>query len=428
MKRLTALILVLSLLLCGCGGDPNTETTTQTDPPETTVPATGDPHGEEHGDQNVTLTVWVTADNIWEDADAVEAMLEEFNAYYPNILVNVEYKNPGDLGSGRPDIVLGHAEDLAAWNEKGYLADLTNLWKNRGEDICAAARAVSGDGDSRFMMPMCMVIHCMAINREYFRNAQALSLFNAASHTWSADNFLQALRNLYDIGMEEALTIYCNDTSGDTNTRLLVSNFYGGSFVNTVNGTYTADSANLTRALTGLAAQKGIVFDGSCTAQQALDAFLAGDTAMVLNWSSALHLQYGQDANIFFMNYPAAGKTGTYAEVYGLGVLAGENATKVAASMTFVAHVSGSDAAARATGQIPARESAKNVYAGTELEDIMTDLNRLLTYTVAGEVPGQKWDSARAEWVAMLRSIASGTDPKTAAEDCQKKLDELLGK
>ena len=426
MKRFIALVLALSMLLCGCGGDADTETTMQTNPPETTVPMTDGVHGEETEDQNVTLTVWVTAEGIWEDEDAVEAMLEEFNAYYPNILVNVEYNKPEDLGSGKPDVVLAHASNLAAWNEEGLLADMTKLWQTRGEDIYAAAKAVSGDEDSRFMMPMCMVIHCMAINRQYFQNAQALSLFNAASHTWSAANFLQALKNLYDIGTEEALTIYCKDTSGDINTRLLVSNLYGGTFVNTVNGSYTADSANLTRALADLAGQKGVVFDDGCTAQQALDAFLAGDSAMVLNWSSALHLQYGQDENIFFMNYPATGKTRTYAEVYGLGVLAGEDATRVAASMTFVAHVSGSDTAARATGQIPARESAKNVYVGTELEEIMTDLNRLLTYTVAGEVPGQKWDSARGEWAAMLRSIASGTDVKTAAADCQKKLEALL--
>lgn len=429
MKRWIAMLLILvTVLLCGCGGEIGPEETTadlqdQTAAPEeTTVPR----ETEAPDLMLVELTAWVTSEDIWADQDALNAMLEEFNAYYPNIIVNVEHKTPDQIGVEKPDIILGNSDDLSRWAAGGGMADMSAIWEDLAEDIYSTAEAVCGDEEGYFTVPMCVIPYCMAINTHFFEKAQAMSLLNAANHTWSTSNFLQACQNLCDAGLENALSIYCLNTEGDVYTRLLVENMYAAAYVNTINGSYNVDTAPMSNALNTLKNGQGIIVARDMDADTAQEKFLNGESAMTLNWSSALQLEHRENEDIFFMLYPTSGKARTYAEVYGLSVFDNGDATKLAASMTFVRHMSTSDAAVRATGQLPARKSAVGAYVGTELEEVMDDLSGLLNYMTEGEIPGQCWEDARKLWVKMLQDVVDSEDVSLLLQDYQTELDSLL--
>lgn len=431
MRKWIALVLLLGLLLCGCTSDDSPETTAPAGTePAVTTEATAPAAPVDPSAQNVELTVLVTADFIWQDAETLDAMLADFNAYYPNILINVVQGSISDVSAQSVDLVLGSAEEIARLRQKGVTVDMTSVWSNLQGDIYSAAETDCGDDNGYHTVPLCMVVHCMAINREIMDNAQAMSLLNAANHSWSTGNFLQACRNLYDAGEETAVTLYCKDTQGDVDTRLLVMNLNGGSFVNTVNGHYMVNSNTIYSAFSALKSTEGIRFQADADGAQALKQFLDGKSAMVLNWNSALQVEHGMDnENIFYMLYPANGKTYTYGDTYGLAVINQTDATQTAASMTFAKYVSTSDAAARASGQLPARKSAEDAYAGTEDEKFMTDLLKLLTYTVEGEIPGKCWEQAREQWAALLQALASDgeeLDVKSCIDACQENLDALL--
>lgn len=431
MKKWITLVLLLGLLLCGCTSDNSPETTAPAGTePVTTTEATVPAAPVDPSAQNVELTVLVTADFIWQNAETLDAMLADFNAYYPNILVTVVQGSVRDLSTLSVDLVLGSAEEISQLRQKGITVDMTPAWSNLQEDIYSAAEAACGDENGYHTVPLCMVVHCMAINRDMMENAQATSLLNAANHSWSAGNFLQACRNLYDAGMETAFALYCKDTGDDVNTRLLVTNLSGSGFVNTVNGHYTVNSNSMFSTLNTLKDTAGIRFQADMDGDQTREQFLNGNSAMVLNWNSALQVEHGMDnENIFYMLYPATGKTHTYGATYGLAVINQNDTTQTAASMTFAKYVSTSDAAARASGQIPARKSAEDAYNGTGDEKFMTDLMKLLTYTVEGEIPGKCWEQAREQWVVLLQALASDAedlDIKECIDTCQEALDSIL--
>lgn len=431
MKRCIALLLIAAtLLVCGCSGQPDTPETTPpaTSAPEQTVAPTTAPQPSAGvvDMQIVELTAWVISGDLWLEQSTLDEMLAEFNAYYPNILVNVEQADPARLTEETPNIILGSSDDLAALAAEGRMADMSTIWENLKGDIYDAAEEVCGDENGYFTIPLCMVPYCMAINTEKFEAAQAMSLLNSASHTWSTGNFLQACVNLYHSGIENALTIYCLDTDGDVYSRLLAENMYGGAYVNTINGTYTADSSALANGVKELRECYGVLYKREISASMALEQFINEETALTMNWSSALQLEHGDNENIFFMLYPSTGRSKTYADVYGMGVMTTEDPTEMAASMTFAAFISTSDAAVRATGQLPARMSAADAYAGTEQEEVMKELSKLLNYVTKGEVPGLCWEGARQCWVDMLQEISRGTNVIYCTQVCQVELEALL--
>lgn len=429
MRKWIALILAaVTLALCGCTAPQGPEQTTapqvqQTTAPtqETLPPETADPKMD-----LVDLTVWVTAENIWADEETLNALLEEFNAYYPNIIIHVEHVDGVQTEGALPDMILGDAKDLNLWRETVPMADLSNLWQSLSGDVYDAVAKACGDANGYFSIPLCAVPYCMAINRQKFEAAKAVSLINTANHTWSTVNFLKAGVNLYDSGLENAMTIYCMDTQGDVYSRLLVENMYGGTYVNTINGEYNADSDAMTRGVEELRTGLGFKYLSDVSADMAMEQFLNGETAMIMNWSSALQLEHLEQENIFYMNYPSTGKTKTYTEVYGLSVVAAEDSTQLAASMTFASYVAMSDAAVRATGQLPARKSASDAYDGTDLEETMDDLSKLLESMVEGEIPGKCWEDARQEWLAMLQEISRGTNVGYCTRVCQRNLEQIL--
>lgn len=425
MKRYIAMILVLALLLCGCGTQNNTVETQapQTEAPvQTTQPA--ETEATEDTSHNVELTVWVIGD-LWMDQETLDAMLNEFYAYYPNILIRVSHKTPEDVEQTKPDIVLGNAKDLARWAAEGNVADVS-VFLEESTDYYSAATAACSSEEGFFALPLCVVPYCMGIRRDLFEAAEAMTLINPTAHTWTSSNFSTVLSNLEDLGVENALSVYCQDTDGDSLFRLLVENLAGIKFVNTINGTYQMDSKNFKTALNILKNVDNVPFREDQNAEAALEEFLNGESAMTVNWSSALQLQYGEEYDIMYMLYPGGNKATTYAEVYGLSVFDNGDETRLTASLTFLSYLAASDGAVRATGHLAARKSAARAYADTELESVMADLNRLLGFVTEGEIPGQKWEEARELWMTMLQELANDRAVSGCVDRCNRGLERLL--
>lgn len=427
MRKWIALLLALSLVcLCGCGTNQNE--TAQTNPPAV---QTEPPQQTEAPDlQMVGLSVWVVAEDIWADTGAMDAILEEFNAYYPNILVTVEHRSPEELNTAKPDLVLANAEQIAEWYAEGGMAELSDLWANglKG-DVYEAAQEVScTEAGAYHTVPLCLIPYCMAVNTDMFSDADAMNLLNTANHTWNTGSFLKAVQAVYDNGTDTVGTVYCKDMQEDMQIRMLAESMYGGSFVEKKTGAYSVSEGNMGKALSALAAQEGIVFDKSSDADAAREQFLAGETAFVLNWNGALQVKYADRGEILFMNYPSSASVPeTSAEVYGLGIFDNGDPVKVAASKTFLAYVSNDPAAVRATRNLPARESYKDAFDGTDLEKTMDELAKLVNYLTDKETPSTHWDSARSHWLKMLQSMeAAGEEWQTVLDETQKNLNALF--
>lgn len=418
MKKITVLLLILALLLGGCGTEPAaTEAIPATAGSQATQPkATEDPEKF-----NVTLELWVTEEDIWSDDTQVRQVLENFRAYYPNISVNVTHVTREALEGELPDLLLADTKTLSDLAAAGKLADLTQLWEGI-DDTYQHVDEMCGMGGSKYALPLCLVADCMAIRLPEFENAQCMNLISTANHTWSSTGFLQAVENLTLAGVENPISIYCKDTSGDACTRLLVENFGGGHYVRMQDGVCQIDTPPMSQALKTLSGTPGLALRGDLDAAGAREEFLAGNSAMVLNWTSALQLKHGAEGEILYMLYPGNGRARTYAEVYGLAVCSGEDVRQSAASMTLAAFLRDSAEAVLATGQLPARKSGMDAYEGTVLESRMEDLSKLLLYIDRGEAPGQNWEKARSEWALLLRRIAGGEDVALAIEACRAAL------
>ena len=78
-------------------------------------------------------------------------------------------------------------------------------------------------------MPVCMIAHGMAINRDAFEAADALQYLNEETRTWnSTEDFYKAVEAVAAAGNEYVGVIYCGGQGGDQGTRALITNLGGG--------------------------------------------------------------------------------------------------------------------------------------------------------------------------------------------------------
>lgn len=425
MKKWMALLLVLGMIcLCGCGAHINKTEEVPTEA-ETTAPT----ETEAPELDVVGLSVWVMEENVWADAEQMDAVVAGFNAYYPNILVSIERHTPEDLKTSRPDVILAAVDQIGTWSAGNSIVDLSDMWANGLQgDVYPIAEGLCRTGESYHAVPLCLMPYCMAVNTQILSDADALIILNTSSHTWNTSSFFRAMEIVYDNGWETVGTIYCKDQQEDMQPRLFVENLQDGSFIEKRTGTYRVADGDMGKALASLAKQGGVFFDPGCDAQTARDAFLNGETAFVLNWNAALQAKHANRSEILYMNYPSAdGIPKTYAEVYGLGIFDNGDPVQTAASVTFVEFMSNYADAIRATRNLPVRNSQKDVYNGTELETVMKDLSKMITHVKDKPAAAAHWETARTKWNEMLRSLGSaGEEYQAILDAAQQSLNSLF--
>ena len=423
MKKFLALLLVLvmALGLVACSveqtnnGGNNTANNTQNDTEDT-----GDTSGEA-----VEIALWTYPIGDWGKPEVVDQIIANFNAKYPNIDVTVQYLdytngddkvNTAIEGGQAPDIVMEGPERLIAnWGAKGLMVDLKDIVPAGTYDSVLSS-CTSADG-AVYEMPVCMIAHCMAINRDVFEAADALQYLNEETHTWnSVEDFFKAVQAVYDAGNEYVGTIYCGGQGGDQGTRALITNLSGGTYANAEHTEYTYASQENAEALAKLYAQEGITFDTAIQAADEIQAFVNGTFQMAFCWNIGQEVT-NADAlsfDVLPMAFPSDTTPSLQGGIWGFGVFDNGDEAKIEAAKTFIKFMTEDDAqyikAVEATTYAPVRD-VEGVYATDELFPEYNLLSPMMGdyYQVT-----KGWTQARTEWWNMLQRV-SATDGSVEA-------------
>lgn len=439
ISLLLASCMVFSLAACGNNGAKETEapaTDAATDAAETEAPAdeTEAPAEDAADGEAVELKLWTYPVGQWGDSAAVESLIADFNAQYPNVSVKVElldYTNGDDQvntaieGGQAPDLIFEGPERLVAnWGAKGYMVDMADLW---AEDYTAGiydsieAACKNADG-AYYEFPVCMTAHCMAINYDLFKEADALQYIDEETHTWTTENFVKAVEAVVAYGHENVGAVYCSGQGGDQGTRALVNNLYGGTFTNPEHTAYTADSEENVKALELLNGMEGINFDASIAGGDEITLFCNGTLAMAFCWNVAQEITHtvttpDVDFEIFPMAFPSESEPKLQGGIWGFGIFDNGDAAKIEAAKNFVRFMTEDDAqytkSVTTSTYWPVRDVA-GIYDGDE---IMTEYGTFMQYMGDYYQVTPGWAEARTAWWNMLQQIGQGADVKTAVDE-----------
>ena len=411
LALLLALVMVLSLAACSVEKAPEGTQApvaeNNNDTPNTPDEPTAD---------KVEISLWTYPIGNWVDEATVAGLIADFNAVYPNITVKVEYLdytngddkvNTAIEGNQAPDIIMEGPERLIAnWGAKGLLVDLKDLVP-AGTYESVAATCTSANGEM-YELPVCMITHCMAINRDVFEAAGALQYLNEETRTWnSVEDFFKAVQAVYDAGYEYVGTIYCGGQGGDQGTRALITNIGGGTYTNAEHTAYTYASNENATALSRLYNQDGITFDPAIVASDEITAFVNGTFQMAFCWNISQEVN-NADAlgfDVLPMAFPSDSTPSLQGGIWGFGVFNNGDAAKIEAAKTFIKFMTESDEqyfkAVAASSFAPCRDLANTA-----------DLNPLLPeYTLVAPMMGDyyqittNWTQARTEWWNMLQRV-----------------------
>ena len=416
LAMLLALVMVLSLAACTVEKAPE-----ETKAPETQAPAANNDPVETKAPEapeaeKVEISLWTYPIGNWVDEATVASLIADFNAVYPNIKVNVEYLdytngddkvNTAIEGNQAPDIIMEGPERLIAnWGAKGLLVDLSDLVP-AGTYESVAATCTSANGEM-YELPVCMITHCMAINRDVFEAAGALQYLNEETRTWnSVEDFFKAVQAVYDAGYEYVGTVYCGGQGGDQGTRALVTNIGGGTYANADHTAYTYASEENATALAKLYAQDGITFDPAIVASDEITQFVNGTFQMAFCWNISQEVN-NADAlgfDVLPMAFPSDSTPSLQGGIWGFGVFNNGSDAKIEAAKTFIKFMTESDEqyfkAVAASSFAPCRDLANSA-----------ELNPLLPeYMLVAPMMGDyyqittNWTNARTEWWNMLQRV-----------------------
>lgn len=447
-RKLLALGLActMGLAMTACGGT-NTANANSgeaaDDSADTITTDTVEPAAAETGDETALaadITLWTYPVGNWGDSATVETLISDFNAQYPDINVTVEYLdytngddqvNTAIEGGEAPDIVMEGPERLVAnWGAKGLMVDLSELFATPqgGEIYPQISAACQAEDGAYYEYPLCMVAHCMAVNKTMFENADALQYMDLENHTWTTENFLKAVQAVYDNGQKNVGAVYCTSQGGDQGTRALINNLYSGTFTNAEHTEYTANTPENVKGLQAIVDQDGLNFDASLAGGDEINLFRQGQLAMSFCWNAAQqnNVDAGNEAGktndgseIIPMLFPSDdGVTELCGGVWGFGIFDNDDENKIAASKAFINFICNDETqvvkSVKASGFFPVRVSVSGVYAGETIADTM-DVFNLYFMPSMGDyyqvIDG--WTSARYEWWNMLQRVGTGGDVQT---------------
>ena len=384
------------------------------------------------------ITLWTYPIGNWANTETVDGIVAEFNKVHPEIKVNVQYLDyqSGDdqvttaIEAGTtPDIIFEGPERLVAnWGAAGKMLDISDLWtEETSADIAAAGPTLKGtctgaDGNI-YLYPLCMTAHCMTINYEYFKAADALKYINEETRTWTTEGFVNACKALTDAGYLSGI-VYCGGQGGDQGTRALVYNLYNAKFANDEHTEYTIGSE---AGINGLTLLQDMVNEGILTADPAIVAgdeialFCNGTVAMGFCWNASAAASnkatLADGVTVFPMTFPSEdGVPVLDGGVWGFGLFNNGNDEKVAAAKEFIKFVCDDPVqgpkSAFATGYFPTKASFGDIYTGTEKAE-NADYGMFTPYL--GDIyqitPG--WAAQRTEWWNLLQRVFAGGDVAT---------------
>ena len=387
------------------------------------------------------ITLWTYPIGGWGNYQQLEPLLAEFEAA-TGIRVAVEYLTYTD-GDNRvneaiakgttPDLILEGPERLVSnWGMKGVMVDLSDLMDDMDRaqiysNVLAACTAPDG---AVYEYPLCMTVHCMAINKTVFEAAGAMQYLNEETHTWnSTEDFFKAVQAVYEYTGSYVGSVYCGGQGGDQGTRALVNNLYGGTFTNLEHTAYTWNSPENIAALQALYDCEGIVFDPTLVGGSEISLFWEGHLNMAFCWNIAQQLNpntaytgAGKTVNgdeILFMAFPSTETPQLNGGVWGFGIFDNGDEEKIAAAKTFIKYMCDSEATEEAvtiSNYFPARSAAEGVdlTAIWADDEIMAEYNKLMPMFGDYYQVTSNWSQARTAWWSMLQDVGNGEDIEAA--------------
>ena len=384
------------------------------------------------------ITLWTYPIGSWSQSEVVDEIIANFNAVYPDIKVNVQYLDyqSGDdqvttaIEAGTtPDIIFEGPERLVAnWGAAGKMLDVSDLWtEETTADIAVAGPTLkdtcTGADGNIYLYPLCMTAHCMTINYEYFKAADALQFIDEETRTWTTEGFIEACKKLTEAGYLPGI-VYCGGQGGDQGTRALVYNLYNAQFANAEHTEYTIGSEEGVKGLTLL---QNMVNEGILTADPAIVAadeialFCNGTVAMGFCWNASAAASnkatLADGVTVFPMTFPSEdGVPVLDGGVWGFGLFNNGNDEKVAAAKKFIQFVCDDPVqgpkSAFATGYFPTKGSFGDIYTGTDKAE-NGEYGMFTPYLgdIYQVTPG--WAAQRTEWWNLLQRIFDGGDVAT---------------
>ena len=438
MKKLLALVLALCMVfaLAACGGSGSSASAPAAQPAQ----SASEPAAEPAADA-VTISLWTYPIGKWGDEATVKALTDAFTAE-TGIGVKVEYLtytdgddkvNTAITANQAPDLIMEGPERLVAnWGVNGHMVDISDMFDDTDKaEINAAALAACFTEDGKaYEYPVVMTAHCMAINYPAFVEAGADKFIDKDSHTWTTEQFFQAVQALYDHYGDTVGALYCSGQGGDQGTRALVNNLYGGTFTTADHTGYTWDDPLNIKALKALYDQDGIAFDPSINGGEEIANFYNGIFKMAFCWNIAQQLNpnsadtgAGLNINgdeIVFMAFPSeTGVAKLQGGIWGFGIFDNGDAARIDASRQFIKYMCDSEHTAdavRAANYFAARSAAE----GNDLSGIWADNEIMNEYTKLMPMLGDYyqvttgWAAARTAWWNMLQQVGASDGSEAA--------------
>ncbi|MCM1233623.1 MAG: extracellular solute-binding protein [Ruminococcus flavefaciens] len=471
MKKFLALLLTgamaLSLVACGGGTDSGTEEPvteeTDTQPEESaeeesaeTAEETTEAAGETAGGAMAdSITLWTYPIGNWGTESDVKALTDAFTAD-TGISVTVEYldytngddkMNTAIAADNAPDLVMEGPERLVAnWGANGYMVDLSDLlddtdYSEINEAVMSACTHTSG---AVYEYPLVMTAHCMAINVDAFKEAGADQYVDLDSHTWSTEDFKNAVTALYDYFGGTVAAVFCAGQGGDQGTRALVNNLYGGTFTNAEHTEYTWDDPKNIQALQELYDLEGIDYDASIVGGDEIANFYNGQLKMAFCWNIAQQLNPNSadtgagltiaGEEIAFMAFPtSSGDPKLQGGIWGFGVFDNGDEGRINASKEFIKWMCDSEHTADAV-KTANYFSVRDTAEGADLSGIWAENEVMDEYTVLMPYLGDYyqvttgWAEARTAWWSMLQEVGKGTDVADAVAQFAGEANEAASK
>ena len=441
-KKLLALLLALAMVLslAACGGGNNKPANNTPAPSDTKEPAednkTPDPApAEPSGGEAAEITLWAYPVGGWGTEDNVKPLLEAFTAE-TGINVKLEYLAYADgddkvntalTAGGAPDLILEGPERLVAnWGANGYMVDLSDLIDDtdKSEINAAALAACTNDAGAVYEYPMVITAHCMGINLDAFKAAGADQYLDLENHTWSTEDFINAVDALYAHFGDTVGAVYCKGQGGDQGTRALINNMYGGTFTNAEHTSYTWDDPKNVQAIEQLAGMDGIAFDASLEGGDEIALFYQGVLKMAFCWNIAQQLNPNTadtgegktvaGEEIVCMNFPSESAPVLQGGIWGLGIFDNGDEARIEAAKKFVKYMCDSEHTAEAA-KISNFFAARSAAEGTDLSTIFDDNPTMMEYNKV-ILPNlgdyyqvtTGWAAARTAWWNTLQKIGNG--------------------
>ena len=441
-KKLLALLLALAMVLslAACGGGNNKPANNNPAPSDTKEPAednkTPDPApAEPSGGEAAEITLWAYPVGGWGTEDNVKPLLEAFTAE-TGINVKLEYLAYADgddkvntalTAGGAPDLILEGPERLVAnWGANGYMVDLSDLIDDtdKSEINAAALAACTNDDGAVYEYPMVITAHCMGINLDAFKAAGADQYLDLENHTWSTEDFINAVDALYAHFGDTVGAVYCKGQGGDQGTRALINNMYGGTFTNAEHTSYTWDDPKNVQAIEQLAGMDGIAFDASLEGGDEIALFYQGVLKMAFCWNIAQQLNPNTadtgegktvaGEEIVCMNFPSESAPVLQGGIWGLGIFDNGDEARIEAAKKFVKYMCDSEHTAEAA-KISNFFAARSAAEGTDLSTIFDDNPTMMEYNKV-ILPNlgdyyqvtTGWAGARTAWWNTLQKIGNG--------------------